>query len=498
MARIKVHHSGEIKDIIAPEGDNLLHVLRDQGFDLFSPCGGNGTCGKCKVLLKGEGAITSCLYYLEKDIEIVLPSVREAEILVSQNRHTVDLPLEPGDCIYLSEKSFGVAIDIGTTSLVFYLVDLKNGHIVETSSMLNPQSKYGGDIISRINHCALNSDGTKELQNEIINAINRQLDHLIQFTGISINDLVKITVAGNTTMLHLFLGVSPASMGVAPYVPQFTDQKILKGIDLNIYCNPEAEIKIIPSISAFVGADIVSGMASIHPPGNIKTYLFIDIGTNGEMALITPEKNYCCSTAAGPAFEGANIFCGTGAIEGAISTYTDSGYTTIADSNPIGICGSGLIDIVAILVGSGLINSDGLLKEDFVVVPARESATGNSIILTPIDVREVQLAKSSIAAGIKIMIQQAGLDFSNIDALFLAGGFGNYINVDNAMKIGLLPREMEGKIIPIGNSSGTGALQALKSNHFDKITSQVVNTTENIELSSNDDFTLEFAMNMYF
>jgi uncharacterized 2Fe-2S/4Fe-4S cluster protein (DUF4445 family) len=498
MAKVSVHHSGEIKDIIASEDENLLHLLRKNGFELFSPCGGNGTCGKCKVLLKGEGAITSCLYKIKSDIEIVLPSSREAEILVFQNSYTVELPLNPGDSVHLSEKPFGVAIDIGTTSVVFYLADLQNGHIVETSSILNPQAKYGGDIISRINHCSLNPSGTGELQNEIVEAINKQLKHLVQFTGITKNDLVKFSVTGNTTMLHLLLGVSPASMGVAPYIPEFIGQKIIKGADLKFCCNPEAEVKIVPSISAFVGADIVAGMASLQPPDEIKNYLFIDIGTNGEMGLITPEKSYCCSTAAVPAFEGANITCGIGAVEGAISTYDSSGYTTIADSKPIGICGSGLIDIVATLVGSGTINSDGLMENDFIVVPANESATGKPIILTPSDVREVQLAKSSISAGIKIMVQQAGIEFSDIDALFLAGGFGNYINVENAIKIGLLPSEMEGKIITIGNSSGTGALQALKSNHFDKIASQVVNTTENIELSSNDDFTLEFAMNMMF
>lgn len=498
MVEIKIHHSGKVETINSLKGENLLEVLRKNGFEIYSPCGGNGTCGKCKVLLKGKGAVTSCIYYIKGDIEIVLPSFREAEILVSQNRYAIDLSLAPGDVARLSKTPHGIAIDIGTTSLVFYLVNLLNGHIVEVTSMLNPQSKYGGDIVSRINYCTLNPEGTTELQNIITGAINMQLNHLTGFAGIMTNDLVKFTVAGNATMLHLLAGENPSSMGVAPYTPTFVDQKILTGSDLDIQCNPNAEIKILPSISAFVGADIVSGIASIDPPDEIEKYLFIDIGTNGEMALVTPEKNYCCSTAAGPAFEGANITCGTGAIEGAVSTFNKKGYSTIADSKPIGICGSGLIDIVATLIETGKINPDGLMEEDFVVVSAHESDTGNPIILTPSDVREVQLAKSSIAAGIKVMINHAGTRLEEIDALFLAGGFGNYINVENAMKIGLLPHELKGRIIAIGNSSGTGAGQALKSTHFDKITSRVIDITENIELSSNDNFALEFAMNMVF
>jgi uncharacterized 2Fe-2S/4Fe-4S cluster protein (DUF4445 family) len=498
MAKVTVHQNGKLKETETVSGEILLNVLRNNGFEVYSPCGGNGTCGKCKVHVKGEGIVTSCIYQVNESIEIVLPDNREAKVLVAQHAYTIQLPLIPGPCADLSGYPHGVAVDIGTTSLVLYLVNLITGTLVETRAILNPQAKYGADVISRIQFTASNRDGLKILQNEIIGSINRELTHLINFAGISPDELIKIAIAGNTTMLHLLLGVNPVSLALAPFKAKFLDEQILHGKELALNCMPEAEIKILPSISAYVGADIVAGLASIAPSENYRNYLFMDIGTNGELALVTEERIWCCSTAAGPAFEGAKISCGMGAVEGAISAYGDDGYTVIGDEKPIGLCGSGLIDLVSWLCSAGKIDSEGRMNQDFEIVPAADSGTGNVILFSQGDVREVQLAKSAIASGVKILLKESGLGFEQLDALFLAGGFGNYINTDSAMRIGLIPAGMKDRIIPLGNTSGTGALSALKSTWFDESVKKVLEKSVVVELANDEDFALEFAMNMMF
>ncbi len=498
MPEIIILKSGESKKIEVGKGELLQQVLRRHGVHVYSPCGGNGTCGKCEVFIRGEGYVTSCLYSVIDDIEIILPAQREATILVDQHAFTAQLALNPGPCVDLSFYPHGVAIDIGTTSVVFYLVNLFTGSIIETRAIINPQAKYGADVISRINFTAQSSGGLAVLQNEILTAINSELDHFAKIEGISADDIVKITVSGINTMLHLLLEIDPLPIALAPFTPGFTEEQQMKGKDLKLHCHSEAEIKILPSISAYVGADIVAGIASIKPIEQYRRFLFMDIGTNGEMVLVTPEKIWCCATAAGPAFEGANISFGMSAVEGAINAYSSSGYSVIGNYPPAGICGSGLIDIVAYLVEKNMVRSDGYLENDFVVVPKEESGNGKEISLNQQDIREIQLAKSAIMAGLKVLLKKASLNFNDIDVLYLAGGFGNYIDTKNAVKIGMLPKAMINRIISLGNTSGTGALLGLKSVNFDAVIEKVRQKTTYIELSDDEDFTLDFVMNMGF
>ena len=215
-----------------------------------------------------------------------------------------------------------MAIDLGTTTLVTYLVNLLQGSLIETHSMLNPQSSFGADVITRIHYASTVPGGLQELQHAIISAINVQVHHFTHHLRYSYNDLVKITVAGNNTMLHLLLGADPYSMGQAPYKPGFIAKQVRKGKELGIHCHPEAEITLLPSVSAFVGADILAGLASIRPMEAYKNYLFMDLGTNGELALVTPDTIWCCATAAGPVFEGASISCGMGGVAGAITSFS--------------------------------------------------------------------------------------------------------------------------------------------------------------------------------
>lgn len=498
MYQIEVHSEGQKKTIESAGSELLLSVLQEAGYDVYAPCGGNGTCGKCKVWINGEGAVTSCFYPVTQNISIRLPDQRESQILVDQHEFTQKLPFQPGECANLSPYPYGVAIDIGTTTLVFYLVDLITGVISETRAIPNPQSIFGGDVISRINYTAINENGLDELQQYLIDSINKQFEHFIHFIGISKDDIVKVTIAANTTMLHLLLGKDPLSIALAPFIPKFTAAQIIKAEDIKLNCNHKAEIETLPCISAYVGADIVAGLASIVPNEKYQNYLFMDIGTNGELALVMPDKIMCCATAAGPAFEGARITYGVTATDGAISAFSEEEVSVIGSIPPVGICGSGLIDIVAYLVEHGIVDNEGLLAEDFVVVPKERTGIDEDIVITQSDIREVQLAKSAIAAGVTILLQKAGFDHKDLDVVFLAGGFGNYIDVENAMKIGLLSPHFQGKIVSLGNTSGTGAFLALKSMQFSELANKIVDNSEHLELAEETDFTMEFAMNMMF
>ena len=431
-----------------------------------------------------EGYVLSCLYVINKNINVVVPAEREADILVAQHNYMLDLPFLPDRSVHLSTRPVGVAIDLGTTTIVIYLIDLLTGSQIQVRSILNPQVIFGADVISRINYCVCNPGRLTELQRLTINSINDQLEHFIKYSARINSDIVRLTVAGNTTMLHLFLGVDPRGIALAPFTPAFTGKQVVKASDLGLLVNPEAEVTLLPSVSAYIGSDILAGLATLKFLSSQKTFLFIDIGTNGEMVLVTPRKIFCCAAAAGPAFEGANISCGTGAFEGAISEYDSGGYKTIDGLKPTGICGSGLVDIVAFMLEEQLISADGYMKTDYTVVPGSQSYDGSPVTITPADIREIQLAKSAIMSGVQILLKTAKISMEEIDYLFLAGGFGNYIKSINAVRIGLLPDVHIKQIIAVGNTSGAGATMALKSGEFEKIIDHILCKTEYIELSN--------------
>ena len=297
-------------------------------------------------------------------------------------------------------------------------------------------------------------------------------------------------------MLHNLMGVDALSIAHAPFTPTFTDAKIVEAKALNIDINEQAEVVLSPSLSGYIGADIIAGLASIDTTKLNKTYLFVDIGTNGEIVLVTPDKILTCATAAGPAFEGANISCGMGAVTGAISEYNSTNYKVVGDAEPKGICGSGLIDIVAVMLDKGILQSDGNITDDYVIYDGKSKQ--NTIALNQQDIREVQLAKSAIAAGVNRMLALAGITADDLDHVLLAGGFGNYINIKSAMRIGLLPDLPIEKYITIGNSAGSGAVLALKSEGFITEMEQLKEKMEYIELSTDTEFSMEYAMNMFF
>lgn len=441
--------------------------------------------------------VNSCSYYPTQNIEVILPDEKEAKILTHQNKYSLHLPLQVNKWILQSDFPVGLAIDVGTTSMVFYWVSLITGQVIRSIGVGNPQVKYGADVITRITFC---TDATKVriLQEELVRAVNQQIDHFVTQEGIQYGHIVKVSVSANTTMLHLLAGVNPGSLALAPFKAQFLEARVYHGSELRFRINSAAEVHLMPSISAYVGADIVSGLASLYPQETVKNYLFIDIGTNGEMAVVTPQKIFCCATAAGPALEGANIYCGMAAFDGAISAFDAYGYQTIGNEKPIGICGSGLLDVMAYLLDRNIVLADGTLNNDFVLVPKEEAGNNEDIVITPQDIREIQLAKSAFFTGIKLLVQEAGLTFEKLDALFLAGGFGNYLNPESAVTIGLFPKELLGKVITVGNTSGTGAVLNTISTQYEQYTDAVIKKAQLIELAKHPDFELEYAMNMFF
>lgn len=497
MPKINIHHQHQLIQSDYEVGDSLLQIIRQHNIEIAAPCGGRGTCGKCRVRVKGIGYVTSCIYYPDQDLEVVIPRVGESKVLTDQHQYSLSLALNPGVDIEVSDEAYGVAIDIGTTSIAFYLIDLSTGHVLGTQGVANSQGQYGADVVSRINHCA-QPDGLKQLQYSVIKDINEQLAVMCQNFSLSPDAIVKISISANNTMLHLLLGVDPTSIALAPFVPTFTKEKWLETSSLNIEINPQAKVHILPSVSAYVGADIVSGLASLKPEENLKNYLFVDVGTNGEMALVTSERIWCTATAAGPALEGANISCGMGAYPGAISAFANDQMHCINDEKPVGLCGSGLIDVIAHLLDKGILGMEGLLMEDFILASANESGHGEVVALTPQDVREVQLAKSAIFTGIQTLMSVANLGYDDVDALFLAGGLGNYLNVESAIRIGLLPQEMKDKTIQVGNTSGTGAVLDICSVEYSHVMADIVEKSEALDLSTDPNFEMNFAMNMFF
>jgi uncharacterized 2Fe-2S/4Fe-4S cluster protein (DUF4445 family) len=491
MIKINILDPDRILTIESVTGSSLLDILRKNDVSVYAPCGGKGTCGKCRVTVKGQGEIISCRYFPESDINIILPGEEEANILVSQTRYLEDMAFFIGKGQHITSDPYGVAIDIGTTTVVFYFLNLLSGQIEKITSFLNPQKTYGADVISRISYCQENKSGLCELQDIITNSINREFNAFLKPKNLINENIERVIVVGNTTMLHILLGEDPVSIALAPFTPKFTEKQVIKGYLTDLKVNKDAEIVTLPCISAYVGADIVAGLAALNV--SQKNYLFLDIGTNGEIALVKGNKTYTCATAAGPAFEGANLSCGMGAISGAISVYSSpENYHVISNSEPIGICGSGIVDIVAYLIDNGLVDETGFLSETFVICPEREVQVNQQ------DIREIQLAKSAIYSGVKILLNKAGLSFDDIEALYLAGGFGNYINIPSALKIGLLPHELAERIYPVGNSAGIGALQYLKSELFVEKSEAILKNTSYIELSYIEEFTMEFAMNMDF
>ena len=400
----------------------------------------------------------------------------------------------------------GVAIDIGTTGISYYLVDLSNGEIVASLSSLNPQTQFGGDVLSRITYCMENPSGATKLQELIIDEINDTIKRLVG-NAYNINDIYHIAVSANTTMMHLLLGINPETLAKAPYRSVFLSCGHINAKDINLKANSQALLTITPSASSYVGGDIVAGiMASGFQ--NEKQAVFIDIGTNGELAALKDGKVICTSTAAGPALEGMNIECGCRAEEGAIESFDiDEDYNiscnTIGDVKPIGICGSGLIDIAGALVKRNILMKSGRWNKNIdskIAGKLRDKKfyITEDIYISQKDIRQIQLAKGAIAAGLIMMLEEIGLTIEEIPVVYIAGAFGYHINPNNIKIIGLIPNGFIGEIKFLGNTSLEGSRLALINKDCLQKENEIKESMEVLELSLKENFQDVFISQLNF
>lgn len=485
MFTVTIISEGKTLSVPASKGEKLIDVLVRAGARVHAPCGGRGVCGKCLAKAEGsfdtdeqapEGYALACKSYVSGDITLFV-SDEKAEILADFDQKAIKTDGETG---------LGVAVDIGTTTLAAFLMDLETGKVLSSETMLNPQRAHGADVVSRIAFSIGNKENAGLLKSEITGAITALTASLLQKAERNGEAVSKFSFVGNTAMMHFLTGYSALGISAAPFTPEYTESFEKPFLQGNAFFGG--------CISGYVGADTLGAMLACNFHNTDKTLLLIDIGTNGEIALIHKGKILTCSCAAGPAFEGAHIACGTGAVKGAVDhAKIENGkitFTTIQNAEPSGICGSGLIDLVACLIEEEEISPMGRMAEDYFLT--------ENVFLSRKDVREVQLAKAAIAAGIDILFKESGISENEIDEVLIAGGFGNFINLESACTIGLLPKSLLQKIRPVGNAAGEGARKALVSRKERENMSLIQARSAYIELASHPDFADLYADHLPF
>jgi len=424
------------------------------------------------------------------------------------------IAVEPGDT---SQLHYGLALDIGTTTVVGYLINLRTGEEAAICAQPNPQAAYGADVISRIEYAQGQQANVETLRTSVTKAVNTILHTVARDAGIQAQQIYELVMVGNTCMSHLFLGIDPISLGHAPYTPVITDSMDVAAADLGLAMHPRGRVRTLPNIAGFVGADTVGVLAASDLEGRTGLHVAVDIGTNAEVMAGLDGRVIACSTAAGPAFEGAKISQGMRAQPGAIDGVTigqDLFIHTIGDQPALGICGSGIIDALGELRRVGMLEASGRfadlddlphlpealrarMSEDGVVLAwAKDSGTGSDIVLTQQDVREVQLVKAAIYAGIVTLLDKIGHTPDELDTLFIAGAFGTYITKEHALAIGLIPNIPVDKLVFLGNAAGIGAKMALISHHEYTGICAAARRVEYVELAGDVDFRDNFAMAM--
>lgn len=493
---------------IEPDGRNLMEILAGQFYELPSFCAGRGICGKCKVRViqdEKETVELACQYVPKHRCQVVL-------LQEDTNFYVETLKVfEPvSEQIEMEAQGRQIVVDIGTTTIAMLLLD-DHGEVLADWMGLNPQRRYGADVISRIEKAGMGQE------QELTDCVRRRvLDGITALCGMDgakekgQTEIFRVVIAGNTTMQHLFAGYPVDRLGVYPFQPFRTD--LIVGNLTEFYSVlpkeiEEAEYVLMPCISAFVGGDIMAGMLEAErqnvrrcQPGN---WLLLDIGTNGEMVLYSDGTYYTASTAAGPVFEGGNISCGTGSVTGAIDhVWVDAGevdFTTIGGKLPVGICGTGLIDSIAVLRELGILDQEGLLngyfEKGYVLA---KGLNGELIRITQEDIRQFQLAKAAIRVGMELLCKSAGIEMQKLDRVYLAGGFGTKLDVTRSCEIGLIPRIVRKKCQVLGNASLKGCRIYCMEETAKKRLKEIKERSKEVVLALEEGFQKQYLKYMQF
>lgn len=561
-------------------GETVLGAIRRAGGSLYAPCAGRGICGKCRIIARGglsaptdaerdhltpaqlaAGVRLACQARVTGDVEIhavgagpgdAWPDALGSANILLRTRgfgpaHPGSLSLSgqpqpqsqsrpqprprPPSQLEAHRAGLGVALDIGTTTLVAYLVDRNTGLIRDAAGTLNPQAAHGADLISRIAFSET-PGGREILRREVTEVADGLVCTLLQRSCATADDVSLVSAVGNTCMHHLFLGIPAGGLGRIPYAATVLDTGIMSAASAGLTSvNPEASLFFLPNMAGFVGSDalavaLVAGMDERSRPT-----LAIDIGTNGEILLAAKGRILACSTAAGPAFEGVNISSGMIAAQGAIdharltgvAPHHDIDFRVIGEADPRGICGSGLISLVAALRQVGLVSEAGAFEPEAIdpgsalarriaigpggiefilsdpadAVPHRDNTTPGRVTLTQRDIRELQLAKAAIRAGAEALLEEAGIIGDDLEQIVLAGAFGTYLDKGAAQAIGLLPRAPQASITALGNAAGEGAAMAVASCDAYCEARRLADIIEHIELGANPRFMQVFADSMH-
>lgn len=509
MSKITIHRgTGEAVVLEAGDRDTLLDVLRRAGLAVSAPCGGNGKCGKCRVRAAFSNGqyewVLACRTHVNWDMEILLPVEDAGGVICGEGSEAT---------LFGGGTGYGAAVDIGTTTVVLRMYDMQTGTALGIRRDWNAQRPYGADVVTRMQYTMENEHGLSRLTGLIRNQVFGMVDDLCAEGGIDPAEVHTLYIAGNTVMQHLFAGIDPRPIALAPYVPEeFFDD----GEPHTVPERPGMAVYYAPCVAGYVGGDITAGILSSRVYALRGRNLFLDVGTNGEMALNTENGFLCCSVACGPAFEGAEISCGMPSIPGAVCRVDWENGKPVLDviggGEPKGLCGSGILDLLAILLRLGVVDDTGRLlppdeAPDELADYLGEDEDGNGIFyltgdrrvyFTAGDVRKIQLAKGAVAAGISLLLQEAGIAPEKVKELHISGGFGNAMRPASAAAIGMIPRELTDRVRPMGNTALFGAARALCDPDSREELRKICRSCRYLELAGNPEFTQKFMEHMMF
>lgn len=472
------------KEAVVEEGTKISEAAKSVGVEIATPCGGAGRCGRCTVLIEGDSdnRVLACVTPVDRDMVVTVPDEDMGAVVAASDDKTLNI-----DELSPMSEGLGLAVDIGTTTVALDIIDMGDGSEVYSAADVNGQKKLGDDVLARIQYAA--DGGTDELRGLIVGTINKLTENFGERKNIK-----SVYVAGNTTMEHLFAGVDPTPIRTEPYEPVVINST-MSGKDSCLDVDPDAQVITMPCVSAYVGGDITSDIVYSGMDRSEGMCLLIDVGTNGEVALGNRDMLMVCSSSAGPAFEGGNLKSGMLAKPGAIDSIRIKdgkiSYTVIGGTEPKGICGSGIIELLAQLYLDGLVDKRGNFTDRAELEDGRFVIHDGISISVP-EIRDLIMTKAAIFSASSSLLRNLGIGFEDLDKIYIAGGFGNFIDLDSAVTIGMFPDVPRDKFVYLGNASLAGAKAALLSSSFRERIDEAFAKSTYIDLSSDPVFFDEY------